>query len=69
MPVIGREGPMIFTGEELAAVHRQDFSEPAALRNAGRLLRHVIAYHLDGKELKSRKVMQEIRRATENRAN
>ena len=63
VPVHDREGPMIFTGEELAAVQRQDFSEPAALRNAGRLLRHVIAYHLDGKELNSRKVMREIRRA------
>ncbi len=64
VPVRDREGPMIFTGEELAAVQRQDFSEPAALKNAGRLLRHVIAYHLDGKELKSRKVMRDIRRAT-----
>ena len=32
------------------------------LKNAGRLLRNVIAYHLDGKELKSRKVMIEIMR-------
>jgi len=64
VPVQDREGPMVFTGEELAAVKRQDFSQPAALKNAGRLLRHVIAYHLDGKELKSRKVMRDIRRAT-----
>jgi len=62
--VSDRRGPMIFTGAELAAIHRQEFSQPEVLKNAGRLLRNVIAYHLDGKELKSRKVMQEIRRAT-----
>ena len=62
--VSDRRGPMIFTGAELAAIHRQEFSQPDVLKNAGRLLRNVIAYHLDGKELKSRKVMQEIRRAT-----
>lgn len=63
--VSDRRGPMVFTGAELAAIHRQEFSEPEVLKNAGRLLRTVIAYHLDGKELKSRKVMQEIRRATD----
>jgi DNA repair protein RecO (recombination protein O) len=58
-----RNGPMMFTGAELKSIARQDFSDPATLKNAGRLLRHVIAWHLDGKELKSRKVLQEIRRS------
>jgi DNA repair protein RecO (recombination protein O) len=60
-----REGPMIFTGSELRAIARQEFDNPGTLKNAGILLRHVIAWHLDGKELKSRKVLREMRRATE----
>jgi DNA repair protein RecO (recombination protein O) len=58
-----RDGPMIFTGRELRAIARQEFTDPATLKNAGVLLRNVIAWHLDGKELKSRKVLQEMRRA------
>lgn len=63
--VEGREGPMIFTGSELRAIACQEFSDPLTLANAGRLLRHVIAWHLDGKELQSRKVLQEMRRAAD----
>lgn len=62
-PVSGRDGPTIFSGVELIAIARREFDDPDVLRCAGRLLRHVIAYHLDGKELKSRKVMKEIRRS------
>lgn len=61
--VSDRNGPLMFTGAELKSIARQDFSDPVTLKNAGRLLRHVIAWHLDGKELKSRKVLQEIRRS------
>ncbi len=57
-----RDGPMIFTGRELRAIARQEFTDPVTLKNAGVLLRNVIAWHLDGKELKSRKVLQEMRR-------
>ena len=66
VPVSGREGPMIFTGAELDAIRNQQFAEMAVLKKAGRLLRNVITYHLDGKELNSRKVLQEIRRARRN---
>lgn len=62
--VTDRSGPMVFTGAELSAIHRREFSDAGVLRNAGKLLRSVITYHLDGKELKSRKVLQDIRRAT-----
>ena len=55
---------MIFTGTELDAIRNQQFSEATVLKNAGSLLRNVIAYHLDGKELQSRKVLREMRRAT-----
>lgn len=66
VPVSDREGegPMVFTGAELMAIRNQQFADPAVLKNAGSLLRIVIAYHLDGKELKSRKVMREMRKAT-----
>jgi len=61
--VAQRDGSMIFTGAEIGAIARQDFSDPVVLKDASRLLRQVIAWHLDGKELKSRKVMREIRRS------
>lgn len=64
VPVSRKEGPMVFTGGELLAIRKQEFSDPAVLRNAGRLLRQVIAWHLNGKELKSRKVLRELRRGT-----
>lgn len=54
-------GALVFTGAELAAIEQQAFENPSVLRNADSLLRHVIAYHLDGKELKSRKVLRELR--------
>ena len=58
----GRAGPMVFTGAELDAIQQQQFADRAVLKNAGTLLRSVIAYHLDGKELKSRKVLKEMHR-------
>lgn len=63
VPVADGLGDRGFTGAELLAISEQDFENENVLRNAGRLLRDVIAYHLDGKELKSRKVLMEIRRS------
>ena len=61
--VVGeRRGRMVFRGSELLGIQRQTLDEPAVLDAATRLLRGVIAYHLNGKELKSRKVLREIRR-------
>ncbi|MGB5345729.1 MAG: DNA repair protein RecO [Woeseia sp.] len=62
MPVDRSDGVMIFSGRELLAIRGGRFAEPATLRAASRLLRGVIAYHLDGKELLSRKVLQELRK-------
>lgn len=56
------EGPLLFTGATLAGIAQQQFDDPAILRAANRLLREVIAFHLGGKELKSRKVLLEMRR-------
>lgn len=61
MPIESETGPMVFSGEELLAIRRQNFADPATLRAASRLMRGVIAYHLDGKELQSRKVLRELR--------
>ena len=57
-----REGAMIFFGHELHAISRAEFDDRSTLECANRLLRGVIAYHLNGKELKSRKVLREIRK-------
>ncbi len=62
--VDNRNGSMVFTGAELIAIAREEFSDAATLKDAGRLLKQVIAWHLDGKELKSRKVLKELRRGT-----
>jgi DNA repair protein RecO (recombination protein O) len=61
VPVSDRDGPMVFRGAEIDAIRNQQFADPAVLKNAGSLLRNVIAYHLDGKELKSRKVLKDMR--------
>ena len=68
-PVAGGSAdvPLAFTGAELAAIARQEFTNPATLGNAGRLLRHVITWHLDGRELQSRKVLREMRRVADHR--
>lgn len=59
-----RQGGMIFSGRELEAIGRHEFDNSDTLECASRLLRGVIAYHLDGRELKSRKVLREIRKTT-----
>ena len=68
VPISGgeRDGPMVFTGAELDAIQKQQFADRAVLKNAGTLLRSVIAYHLDGKELKSRKVLREMHRTMDH---
>ena len=55
-------GPMVFTGAELTSIGEQRFDDPQILKAAGRLLREVIGFHLDGKELKSRKVLVDVYR-------
>ncbi|MFQ6006948.1 MAG: hypothetical protein ACE5OQ_15775, partial [Woeseia sp.] len=61
--IADRKGPMVFSGRELNAVKNEDFDRPEILNCAARLLREVISFHLGGKELKSRKVLLELRRA------
>ena len=62
VPVSRSEGPMVFSGATLVAIAAGQFDDPGILRAANRLMREVIAHHLGGKELKSRKVLLEMRR-------
>ncbi len=55
-----KDGSLVFTGNTLLAIGRQEFSQPEILRAAGRLLRAVIDFHLGGKELKTRKVLVDL---------
>jgi len=57
-----RSGPLVFSGAVYREIAAQRFDNPDILRAANRLLREIIAYHLGGKELKSRKVMMELHR-------
>ncbi len=56
------EGPLVFSGSLLTAIGAQEFDDPDTLRAASRLMRDVIAFHLGGKELKSRKVLVDVHR-------
>ncbi|MDH5620854.1 MAG: DNA repair protein RecO [Gammaproteobacteria bacterium] len=56
------EGALVFQGSALSGIDEQRFEDPDILRAASRLLREVIAFHLGGKELKSRKVLMEVHR-------
>lgn len=55
-------GALVFLGGVFRAIAQQQFDRADVLRAANRLLRHVIAFHLGGKELKSRKVLMELQR-------
>ena len=55
-------GTMIFSGASLIGIREQRFADKSILHDAGRLLRQLIAFHLGGKELKSRKVLLELHR-------
>lgn len=55
-------GDMVFAGATLRSIADRRFDDPDVLRAAGRLLRTVIAHHLGGRELKSRKVLVDLRR-------
>jgi DNA repair protein RecO (recombination protein O) len=62
VPVARDSGPMVFRGDLLSGIRAQRFDDADVLRAAGRLLRAVIAHHLGGKELKSRKVLLDVHR-------
>ncbi len=56
------EGPLIFAGSSLLALHREDLQHPGSCAEARRLLRAALDRVLEGRELKSRQVMLALRR-------
>lgn len=62
VPVSRADGPLVFRGSALLGIAARQFDDGDVLQAAGRLLRAVIAYHLGGKELKSRKVLRDMHR-------
>jgi len=65
VPATGRSGPMVFSGRQLDAIRRQNFQDADTLHCASRLLREVIAHRLDGKELSSRRVYLDLKKAAD----
>lgn len=53
----------VFVGASLLSLAREDLTDKVALNDARRLLRLSLDYYLDGKPLKSRLVMQAMRRS------
>ncbi|MEM6512628.1 MAG: DNA repair protein RecO [Pseudomonadota bacterium] len=62
VPVHRETGGGVFRGAELLAIGEERFDDDEVLREAGRLLRQVIHHHLDGRELKTRKVLKDLHR-------
>ncbi|HEU4601735.1 MAG TPA: DNA repair protein RecO [Steroidobacteraceae bacterium] len=56
------EGTMVFSGQTLLALAREDLNDARTCSEARRLLRHALDRVLDGRELKSREVMLALRR-------
>ena len=61
-----KTGPMVFMGKHLIAISKYEFDCPEVLQCANRLLRYVMAYYLDGKAIKSRKVLKDIKEIEKN---
>ncbi|MEO8443403.1 MAG: DNA repair protein RecO [Gammaproteobacteria bacterium] len=62
MPAAIGGAALTFSGAELLAIGRGDFTVPACLPAAKRLLRSVLAHYLDGRALKTRAVLASMRR-------
>ena len=56
------DGPLVFRGSTLRAIAAEEFDDSEVLQAASRLLRQVVAHHLGGRELQSRKVLLEVHR-------
>jgi DNA repair protein RecO (recombination protein O) len=56
------EGAMVFSGQTLMALAREELNDARTCAEARRLLRHALDRVLEGRELKSREVMLALRR-------
>ena len=55
------EGSLIFSGASLLALAREELDEARSLADARRLLRAALEQYLDGRELRTRDVLREMR--------
>lgn len=62
VPAVDGEVTLAFQGAELLAIGRGELTDPAVLQSARRLLRAVLAHHLSGRELRTRRVAAAMRR-------
>jgi DNA repair protein RecO (recombination protein O) len=56
------EGTLVFSGDSLLSLAREELTTPSALSDARRLLRAALDRCLEGRELKSREVLLALRR-------
>jgi DNA repair protein RecO (recombination protein O) len=56
------DGPFMFSGASLISLDREELTDPADCADARRLLRAALDRCLEGRELKSRQVMLQLRR-------
>lgn len=61
VPAEAGSGPLVFHGRHLLAISRGELEEQQVLQAAKRLLRVVLAHHLDGRILKTRQVLATMR--------
>lgn len=61
LELIGQLQPGVFHGRELLAMANADWSEPAALAAAKRLMRQALAPHLGGRPLVSRELFMNLK--------
>ncbi len=52
-----------FSGGTLIAMAARDFEHPQVVAESKTLLRQVIRYHLDGKPLNTRRILQDLKTA------
>lgn len=61
VPVRDDAGPLVFSGSHLLSIGRGEFESHEVLQSAKRLLRAVLAHHLDGRTLRTRQVLAAMR--------
>jgi len=52
----------VFSGADIKAINQGDFQEKKTIKSANRLLKSIINFHLDGRRLKTRRVLEELKR-------
>ena len=57
-----KDKPYVFGGADIKAINQRDFQSNKTIKTANKLLKSIITYHLDGRQLKTRKVLEELRR-------